>query len=149
MIFQGSTIYTSIAMPVERVGVSFDPDLLERFDDLIRKKGYGSRSEALRDLVRGSIIESEARTGEGDVIGTLTYVYNHHESDANNRLMELQHRHVNEIQSTTHVHIDLDMCLEVLIVKGNSQEVVSLSDSIKAIKGVKHGELVITRVSPK
>jgi CopG family nickel-responsive transcriptional regulator len=130
---------------VERVGVSFDPDLLERFDALIAKKGYGSRSEAIRDLIRKAMIENEVKEGKGEVLGTLTYVYDHHEGDVNNSLVNLQHDHHDEILFTTHVHMDHDMCLEVLIVKGEASSVKDLADNIKAIKGVKHGELVITR----
>ena len=137
---------TGRQMAVERVGVSFDPELLRRFDDLIRKKGYQSRSEALRDLARGAIMESEIDEGKGDVIGTLTYIYNHHEGDVNNRLVDIQHDHHREILFTSHVHMDHDMCLEVLIVKGEPRRVRRLTDNIRAIKGVKHGDLVITKV---
>jgi CopG family nickel-responsive transcriptional regulator len=132
-------------MPVERVGVSFEPELLESFDEMIKEKGYGSRSEAIRDLIRKALIESKIDEGDIEVLGTLTYVYDHHEGEVNNRLLDLQHDHHHEILFTTHVHMDHDMCLEVLIVKGKAVKVRSLTDSIKAIKGVKHGELVITR----
>ncbi len=132
-------------MTVERVGVSFDPELLKRFDSMIGSKGYKSRSEAIRDLVRKAILESEVKEGKGEVIGTLTYVYDHHEGEVNNHLLNLQHDHHHEILFTTHVHMDHDMCLEVLIVKGEAHRVKDLSDNIRAIKGVKHGELVITR----
>lgn len=135
-------------MVVERVGVSFEPELLEGFDALIRKKRYSSRSEALRDLVRKALIEASVEAGDREVLGTLTYVYNHHEGEVNNRLLELQHDHHHEILFTNHVHMDHDMCLEVLIVKGPAFKVRTLTDSIKAIKGVKHGELVITRTEP-
>ncbi len=134
-------------MPVERVGVSFEPELLERFDSLVSSQGYPSRSEAIRDLIRKAIIESEVEEGSGEVIGTLTFIYDHHEGDVNNRLINLQHDHHQEILFTTHVHMDHDMCLEILIVKGPSVEIRNLTDNIKAIKGVKHGELVITRSS--
>ncbi|MEE9488921.1 MAG: ribbon-helix-helix protein, CopG family, partial [Thermoplasmata archaeon] len=62
----------SATMTVERVGVSFEPELLDRFDALIKTKGYTNRSEAIRDLVRKSLIESEVEDEKGDVIGTLT-----------------------------------------------------------------------------
>jgi CopG family nickel-responsive transcriptional regulator len=132
-------------MAVERVGVSFDPELLSDFDDLIAKRNYTSRSEAVRDLIRKALIEAQVEEGKGTVIGTLTYIYNHHEGEVNNNLLELQHGHHHEILFTTHVHMDHDMCLEVLIVKGQTKKVRELADNIKAIKGVKHGELVITR----
>jgi CopG family nickel-responsive transcriptional regulator len=132
-------------MPVQRVGVSFDPELLSDFDELIKKRNYSSRSEAVRDLIRKALIEAKVEEGKGEVIGTLTYVYNHHEGEVNSRLLELQHGHHHEILFTTHVHMDHDMCLEVLIVKGKTRKVRELGNNIKAIKGVKHGELVITR----
>ncbi len=133
-------------MSVERVGISFEPDLLKSFDQLIRKKGYTNRSEAIRDLVRKALVEERVRAGTGEVIGTLTYIYNHHEGDVNRKLMNLQHDHHTEILFTSHVHMSHEMCLEVLIVKGKAGNVTSLTDNIKAIKGVKHGEMVITKV---
>jgi len=134
-------------MTVERVGVSLDPGLLERFDALVAEKGYASRSEALRDLVRKALIESEAEPAEADVIGTLTMIYDHHVADVTDRLLHIQHDHHAEIQSTTHVHVDHRYCLEVLIVRGRSGEIRALADNILAVKGVKHGELVVTRAS--
>ncbi len=133
-------------MSVERVGISFEPELLESFDQLIGKKGYTNRSEAIRDLVRSALVEEQVRAGTGEVIGTLTYIYNHHEGDVNRRLMNLQHDHHTEILFTSHVHMSHEMCLEVLIVKGKADNVTKLTDNIKAIKGVKHGEMVITKV---
>ncbi|MEA3558356.1 MAG: nickel-responsive transcriptional regulator NikR [Candidatus Thermoplasmatota archaeon] len=135
-------------MTVDRVGVSFEPELLKEFDSLISEKGYTSRSEAIRDLVRKVIIESKMEKEQGEVIGTLTYVYNHHIGEVSSKLMDLQHAHTHEILFNTHVHMDHDMCLEMLIVKGEASNVRSLTDSVKAIKGVKHGELVITRSDP-
>jgi len=131
-------------MVVERVGVSFEPDLLKKFDALIRKKGYTNRSEAIGDLVRKSIIESEAKIEDSDVIGTLTIIYDHDIGNVTDKLQHLQHHHHSEISTTTHIHVDEHMCLEVLIVRGKSGDVMKLADNIKAIKGVKHGELVIT-----
>ena len=133
-------------MSVERVGISFEPELLESFDRMIKTKGYTNRSEAIRDLVRKALVEEQVRAGTGEVIGTLTYIYNHHEGDVNRRLMNLQHDHHTEILFTSHVHMSHDMCLEVLIVKGKAGNVTNLTDNIKAIKGVKHGEMVITKV---
>ncbi|MEA2055188.1 MAG: nickel-responsive transcriptional regulator NikR [Candidatus Thermoplasmatota archaeon] len=132
-------------MTVERAGVSFEPGLLAKFDALIKAKGYGNRSEAIRDLVRKSLIESEIKAEKGDVIGTLTIIYNHDVSDVTNRLQHLQHHHLSEIISTTHIHIDEHTCLEVLVVRGKANIVRRLANNIKAIKGVKHGELVITK----
>ena len=134
-------------MTVERVGVSFEPDLLEKFDTLIRKKGYTNRSEAIRDLVRKSLIESEVEEEQGDIFGTLTIIYDHHVGDVIDRLMHLQHHHLAEILTTTHIHVDEHICLEVMIVKGNVKAVRKLTDNVKAVRGVKHGGLIITKTS--
>ena len=134
-------------MTVERVGVSFEPELLEKFDALIKNKGYTNRSEAIRDLVRKAIIESEVESAKGSVVGTLTIIYDHEIGDVTNKLLHLQHHHHGEISSTTHIHIDEQNCLEVLVVQGNAKNVRELADNIKSIKGVKHGELVITKTS--
>ena len=134
-------------MTVERVGVSFDPELLARFDRLIKDKGYTNRSEAIRDIVRKSIIESEIETGRGHVIGAIAIVYDHDTRNLTNRLLDLQHHFSGNVSSTTHIHIDEHMCFEVLIVKGHAKDVRKLADNIKAVRGVKHGELIITKTS--
>ena len=134
-------------MGVERVGVSFEPELLSKFDVLIKEMGYSNRSEAIRDLVRKSLIESDIESDKGEVIGTLTIIYDHDVGDVTNRLLHLQHHHHSEISSTSHIHVDKHTCLEVLVVRGQAKNVRELSDNIKAVKGVKHGELIITTTS--
>ena len=134
-------------MTVERVGVSFEPELLNKFDKLIDSKGYSNRSEAIRDLVRKSLIEADIETEKGEVIGTLTFVYDHDAGDVTHKLMHMQHHHHSEVSLTTHVHVDEHTCLEVLVVRGKAKAVRKLAENIKAVKGVKHGELVITKAS--
>jgi CopG family nickel-responsive transcriptional regulator len=132
-------------MTVERVGVSFEPELLEKFDNLLKKKGYTNRSEAIRDLVRRSIIEAHIESEEENVIGSLTIIYDHDVGDVTNELQHFQHFHLSEIIATTHVHIETHNCLEVLVIRGKAKSVREMADHIRAIKGVKHGELVTTK----
>jgi CopG family nickel-responsive transcriptional regulator len=132
-------------MVVERVGVSFEPDLLDKFDELIRRKGYTNRSEAIRDLIRKAIIEEDIKAGKEEVIGTITIVYDHDVGDVTNKLLHLQHHYHSRILSTTHIHMDEHMCLEVIVVRGKSNEIKKLADNMRALKGVKHGGLVITK----
>jgi CopG family nickel-responsive transcriptional regulator len=135
-------------MTVERVGIAFEPDLLEKFDALIKEKGYTNRSEAVRDLVRKSIMESQVKNENRKAIGTLSILYDHDVGNVVNELVHVQHHRRAEILTTTHIHVSESSCLEVLIVKGKSDEIRKLADNIKAIKGVKHGELVVTATSP-
>jgi CopG family nickel-responsive transcriptional regulator len=134
-------------MPVERVGVSFEPDLLKKFDEMIKKRGYTNRSEAIRDLIRKEIIETGIKEEECEIIGTLTILYDHHVGNVTDELLHLQHHHHEEISFTTHIHIDDRMCLEIVVIKGNSKNVKKLAENVKALKGVKHGELSITKTS--
>jgi len=132
---------------ITRFGVSIEPDLLKKFDKIIKKKGYANRSEAIRDLLRKNLIRDVKKNPDAESIGTLTMIYDHHTGNLTNKLLDLQHDHTKEILSTTHIHIDHNNCLEVLVLKGKTGKIQKLSDNIKSLKGIKHGELVITKSS--
>ena len=137
-----------MAEKITRFGVSIEPDLLKKFDKIIKMEGYTNRSEAIRDLVRKNLIREENRNPDAELIGTLTMIYDHHIGNLTNKLLDLQHNHTKEILSTTHIHINHDNCPEVLVLKGKTGKIQKLADNIKSLKGIKHGELVITKSSP-
>lgn len=126
-----------------RFGVSMPASLLEQFDKIIALKGYANRSEAIRDMIRNIIVEHEWLEGK-EVIGTITLVYDHHKKSVMGNLVALQHAHHSKIASSTHIHLDHENCLEVIVVRGKSSAVKELADNMIALKGVKHGKLVIT-----
>jgi CopG family nickel-responsive transcriptional regulator len=121
-----------------RFGVSLEKGLLEKFDSLIAGRGYASRSEAFRDLIRGSLIEKEWTEGE-EVAGAITLVYEHHRKDLMGRMTDIQHDYHHLIISTQHIHLDHDHCLEIIAVRGPAADVGKLADSLRSVKGVKHG----------
>ena len=130
---------------IVRFGVSIEEELLDGFDALIQKKGYANRSEALRNLIRGMLLEVEVREQpDAEVVGTLTLVYDHDHGDLTNRLVDLQHKYHHRIISTLHVHIDEHSCLEVLIVRGRNDEVQQISDALIGTRGVQQGKLIIS-----
>ena len=129
---------------ITRFGVSIEPELLKKFDKVIKKKGYKNRSEAIRDIIRENLISKKTEDPNSEAIGTLTMIYDHHAGNLTNRLLDLQHHHHKEILTTTHIHVDHDNCLEVLVLKGKTRNIQKLADNIKSLKGIKHGELVIT-----
>jgi CopG family nickel-responsive transcriptional regulator len=129
---------------VVRFSVSTDERLLGRFDDLIAQKGYVNRSEAIRDLIRGALVEDALSDPESDAVGTVTLVYDHHFSDLGEKLTEHQHTHHESIVSTLHIHLDHHNCLEVVILKGRAGEIKRLADSLIGTKGVTHGRFVAT-----
>lgn len=127
-----------------RFGVSIPDDLLEKFDDLIAKKGYTNRSEAIRDLIRDRLVENQWTESEHEVVGTATVVYNHEQSDLAQKLTEIQHRQHDLIISAVHVHLDAHNCLEVLIMRGGSEEVRKAGEQLISTRGVKHGKITMT-----
>jgi len=126
-----------------RTGISLDSELLLRFDRAIRKKGYKNRSEAIRDLVRDYAVAEDVEENRM-VVGTLTMVYDHHRPKLAERLIEAQHHAEGQVLAATHVHLDHHNCLEVIIMKGRSNEVRQIADRILSLRGVKHGKLVLT-----
>jgi CopG family nickel-responsive transcriptional regulator len=129
-----------------RFGVSIGTSLLEKFDVLIEGKGYTSRSEAIRDLIRDKLIESDWRDDDGteNAIGTVTIVYDHHTREIGDTLNHIAHSFHDIVISTTHVHLTHSSCLEVMVVKGTSDDIRNFADKVISIRGVKHGKLVIT-----
>ncbi|MBU1940870.1 MAG: nickel-responsive transcriptional regulator NikR, partial [Candidatus Thermoplasmatota archaeon] len=124
--------------------VSIEPTLLHQFDTKIKKEGYINRSEAIRDLIRRSLLKTNLTNPNQNAIGTLTMIYDHHTGNLSNRLLTIQHDYHTEILTTTHIHIDHHNCLEVLVLKGTAGAIQELANKIKAQKGIKHGELVLT-----
>ncbi len=134
-----------MAHELMRFSVAMPEDLLMRFDRLVGTRGLArNRSEAVRDLVRDALVEAECATPGAEVYGTLTIVYSHHASDLQEKLHQIQHEHFSVIVSTTHVHVDAHMCLEVIIMHGEAALIQSIANMILGTKGVENGRLVVT-----
>ena len=130
---------------VTRFGVSIPDALLKKYDQLVTRKGYPNRSEALRDLIREKLVEKEWEAHEEvEVAGSLVLVYDHHTKGLTERLLTIQHQYHQIIMSTMHIHLDMDNCLEVLVIKGNNQKVRELTDQLTVVKGIKHAKLTMT-----
>ena len=132
------------AHDLSRIGVAIDADLLAQFDARIAERGYGSRSEAFRDLIRDALISDAAEVDESPAVGTITLVYDHHERTLNARLTAVQHAFHHAMLSTLHVHLDHDHCLEVVVVRGKAGELRRIADALVSMKGVTHGRLTLT-----
>ncbi len=129
---------------LSRIGVAIDGDLLEQFDRLISERGYGSRSEAFRDLIRDALINQASGSDDTTVVGTITLVYDHRQRLLSDRLTAAQHEFHHAMLSTLHVHLDHDSCLEVVVVRGKAGQVRRVADMLISMKGVKHGRLTLT-----
>ncbi len=131
-------------MAVTRFGISLDKSLLNKFDERIRKKGYPNRSEAIRDLIRDSLVMEEWEQATGETVGTITIVYSHDKRELLDLLTRIQHHHHNLIISSMHIHLDEHNCLELIAVKGKGEEIKKIANRLIGAKGVKHGKLSLT-----
>ena len=129
---------------VTRFGVSLEENLLAQFDRVITRKGYTNRSEALRDLIRESLVREQWELGTEEAVGTLTLVYSHDVHELADKLTDLQHAHYRTIVSTLHVHLDPHHCLEVLVLRGKAKELKAIADRLIGTRGVKHGTFSAT-----
>ena len=126
-----------------RFGISLEKDLLDKFDQLIREKNYTNRSEAFRDLIREDLVKAEWKKNK-EIVGAITLIYDHHKRELVNKLMDIQHNFGGIIISSQHIHLDHNNCLEIIAIKGSSKEAQKLADSLKSVKGVKHGTLSLS-----
>lgn len=124
-----------------RFGISLPIDLLKKFDYFLKKKNYSNRSEGIRDLIRQELVKEEWNKEEGEVVGAITLIYDHHKRTLLNKIIDLQHNFQKVIISSQHIHLDHDNCLEIVAVKGLPKEIKRLADRLKALKGVKHTSL--------
>jgi len=125
---------------LERFSISLEQDLLKKFDRHLRSHKYGTRSEAIRDLIRKSLVKEEWDADE-EVVGVISLVYDHHQRRLQDRITDAQHDYHHRVISTTHIHLDHDNCLEVIIARGNAGRVKELSERLTALRGVKNGSL--------
>jgi CopG family nickel-responsive transcriptional regulator len=128
-----------------RFTVSLPRPLLDELDRRVLGKGYASRSELVRDLIRSRLVEDTWDSGDEEVAGVLTIVYDHHQRDLTRQIMDVQHRDLVHVIATTHVHMDHHNCLETIIIRGRPAEIERLALEIEGLRGVRFAKL--TRAS--
>lgn len=126
---------------IERVGVSLEKGLLSAFDDLIARKGYPSRSEAIRDLIRQQISDTRLSDPQATAVAAVFLVYNHHSTKLMGMLTNLQHSHLLQTISSMHIHLDEHNCLEVIVLRGQVSEINKTAEHLISLKGVKLGRI--------
>ena len=127
---------------VTRFSVSLPSQLLKEFDDLIAKKAYISRSKAIGDAIRNYIANFNWSEGKGVGFGIVTILYDHTVRGTTEKVVEVQHSFHDIINSNTHMHLDKENCLEVLIVKANSKKINELASKLQTLKGIKQTKLM-------
>ncbi|MEM3770579.1 MAG: nickel-responsive transcriptional regulator NikR [Candidatus Bathyarchaeia archaeon] len=123
---------------IVRVSVTFPPDLLRDFDEVIQKMGYENRSKAVQDAVRLFVSERKwLQEEKGLQAGVLMLLYDHEVRGLEDALTDVQHCYAGIISSTMHIHLTEQDCLEAIAVKGDAAEIRRLSDELSSKRGVK------------
>lgn len=133
---------------IARFSVSIEQELLARFLRIAKQRGWGNRSEALRNLIRDALVREEW-AADAEIVGTITLVYDHHKRDLADKLTSIQHDHYHAVLSATHIHLDHDNCLEMIAVRGTATQVQKIADALIGTRGVKHGKLSATTTGKK
>ncbi len=128
---------------IKRFGVSLPSDLLDKFDELIEKKGYKNRSKAIADIIREQLVRTSWESGKEDMVGIITMIYDHHTSNVVTELLEIQHNVETGMYSMMHIHLDHHNCLEILALKGSPVEIKKFADKLGSVRGVKHTGLIM------
>ena len=129
---------------ISRFGVSLGEDLLRSFDRSIAQLGYATRSEAIRDLIRDHLIQKKVSGSKGEIVGVVTLVYDHRTHRLGDTLADMQHKADVAINASLHIHLDENNCLEVIVIRGESQEVHGVAGRLIATKGVENGKFITT-----
>ncbi len=127
-----------------RFGVSLERSLLSAFDRWLARQGFANRSQALAELIRESLVKEEWRSPTGTVVAIVTLVYDPSHHVLSHTLTRTQHRHHHTILSSQHIHLDERDCLEVVVLKGPVQQIKQVADRLRSLKGVKHGQVIMT-----
>lgn len=132
---------------LQRIGVSLENELLSKFDKLIDKQGYQSRSEALRDLVRLRLSEERQSDPKTRAVAVVFLVYDHHSTKLAEALISMQHSHIPDsdlqVISSLHIHLDEHDCLEIIVFRGLVGQINDAAENMLSLKGVKLGRINI------
>ncbi|WP_424813118.1 nickel-responsive transcriptional regulator NikR [Roseococcus sp. YIM B11640] len=132
---------------MQRITISLDDALLDFIDRFGEGRGYSSRSEAIRDILRETAAREEMQAdASAPCVAALSYVYEHETRDLARRLTTAQHDHHDLTVATLHVHLDHAECLEVAVLKGPVAAVREFGDSMVTQRGVRLGHLHLVPV---
>lgn len=132
---------------VTRFSVSLEPELLEQFDRFCTEGRYATRSEAVRQLIREKLTTVAWAKDANDVAASLTLVFDHHKSNLTERMLEIQHNHTEMIVASMHVHLNHDLCMDVIAFRGPAREMQELAAELSGLKGIYQAQLVIAQAN--
>jgi len=130
-----------VSIPVSRVSISLPPPLLTELDRMVESRGYGSRSQAIGEMVNYQLSEHKRTLGNEVMVGTITLLYDHTTRDLQKNLADLQYRNINEVISSLHVHLTQDQLMEVILVQGPAAKLQEVANEMITLRGIITGRL--------
>lgn len=130
-----------------RFSVSLEKDLLDAFDKHCEDGRFATRSEAIRQLLREKLTAAAWQGDAAVVAASLTLVYDHHKTRLTDKMLDLQHAHAERVVSSMHVHLDHDLCLEVIVLRGPAPALQELAAELSGLKGIHQAQLVIAHAA--
>ena len=128
-----------------RICMSLPTKLLDDFDEVLKDRGYKSRSKGIRDALNDYIVRYQwMNEMEGERIGIITVIYDHYFTGVMENLAETQHDFRDEISTSLHIHMTNKYCMEVIVVNGDVNKIRELTERMMRIKGVDHVKLTST-----
>jgi len=131
-------------MAVTRFGVSLEGELLEALDNYVVENNFPNRSQAIRQLIERNLVERKWQCNH-EVAGAITLIFDHHRRELLNRITDIQHDYHKEILAVQHFHLSHENCMEIIAVQGQAYRLTELADKLIALKGIRHGKLVMTQ----
>ena len=126
---------------VSRVSISLPPALLEDLDQMVESRGYGSRSQAIGEMVNYQLAEHKRKLGNDVMVGTVTLLYDRSVRELQKKLADIQYTHIDEVISSLHVHLTHNQIMEVILIQGPAQLLQEIANDMIALRGVVTGKL--------
>ena len=131
-------------MSIKRFGVSLEDNLLESLDQYVDENGFANRSQAIRFLIEKNVAEKKWQCNH-IVAGTSMIMYDQEKTAIASKIVSIQQDYQDVILSSSQYYVNQNFCLHIVTVMGTAHRLTELSDKLTAIKGIKHGKLVMSR----
>lgn len=126
---------------VSRISISLAEELLIDLDRMVSGRGFESRSQAIGDMINQQLIEHKRQLGNEVLAGTVTLLYDHSTRGLQKQLVDLQHRYIDEVISSLHVHLMHNQTMEVILVQGPARKIQAIANEMITLRGVISGKM--------
>ncbi|AGN26818.1 CopG family ribbon-helix-helix protein [Candidatus Methanomassiliicoccus intestinalis] len=116
------------------ISVSIPEEELQEFDSASKDAGFSSRSDAIRDAIRGFISTKKCIPDSGENISCIvTIIYS---DKKKHHVHDIIHNYSDVVHSSMHTHVN-GQCVEQIVLDGSSSEIKELFYHLSAQKDVR------------